>query len=68
MKLSYIGELIATTKQNFKCEKCGRAFQFSFNDDCYIYLPDGSVRFKCPHCEQEYKIDFDITKVEKDGN
>ena len=66
MKISTIGALIVTNKTDFKCESCGRVMQISMNDDCYIYLPDGSVRFKCKHCQEEYRIDFDIRKIEKD--
>lgn len=63
--ISTVAMLIVTQKMTEKCPVCGRVFQWSENDDCYIYLPDGSVRFKCPHCRKSvFRVDYDITLVE----
>ena len=63
-KISMIAELIVKQKINTKCHGCGRAIQVTINDDCYVYLPTGAVRFRCPHCPQEFEIDLDIKEVE----
>lgn len=63
--ISTIGMLIVTQKMIQKCPACGRVFQWSENEDCYIYLPDGSVRFECPHCHKStFRVDYDITLIE----
>lgn len=61
--ISFVSQLMVKDKINIKCEGCGRAIQVTINDDCYIFLPDGSIRFKCPHCNQEHRIDLQIEKV-----
>ena len=66
MQISFVAKLIVSAPQSQKCEKCGRAFSWTFNDDAFIYLPDGSIRIKCPHCEQEHRVDLDVSKVEKE--
>lgn len=65
-KLSIVAELFTTSKIDLKCKKCGRAIQVTINDDCYVNLCTGQVRFKCMHCEQEYGIDLDIIPIEEE--
>lgn len=56
-----VGQIIAEAKQAFKCEKCGKEFEFSFWEDAYIVLgAKDSVRVRCPHCQAEYAICIDL--------
>lgn len=65
MRVSTVGQLILSAKTTQKCPACGRVFQWCYNDDCYIFLPDGSVRFECPHCHKSvFRVDYDITVIE----
>ena len=65
--ISTVAMLIVTHKMTEKCPACGRVFQWSENDDCYIYLPDGSVRFECPYCGQAHDTSLRIEKVKEEG-
>lgn len=64
--ISIVSELFTKSKIDLKCKKCGRAIQVTINDDCYINLVAGQVRFRCMHCQQEYGVDLDITPIEKE--
>lgn len=63
--VSTVAQLIVQSNINLKCKGCGRAIQVTINDDCYIYLPNGGIRFQCPKCGHEYEINFDIKEVKK---
>ena len=64
--ISIVSELFAKSKIDLKCKKCGRAIQVTINDDCYINLVAGQVRFRCMHCQQEYGVDLDIAPIEEE--
>lgn len=63
MKVSTIGKLILGAEFNAKCDSCGKMFNFTFNDDCYIYVPNGRVRVKCKHCGQAHDLALKTEKV-----
>lgn len=66
MKISLVGELILTTPVIGKCDACGKSFEFTLNDDAYVYLPTGGVRVKCPHCGQEYDMSLTTVMVKEE--
>lgn len=66
MKVSTIGKLILQSEFNAKCDSCGKMFNFTLNDDCYVYVPNGRVRVKCPHCGQAHDTSLRIEKVKEE--
>ena len=58
-----VAEIIADAPQEVTCEKCGKKFEFTLHDTS-IWLPDGSVRIRCPHCDTKYKIKIELEQVE----
>lgn len=65
MKVSTVGKMILSVKFFGVCDSCGKTFEFTLNDDTYIYIPTGRVRGKCPHCGQEHDTSLKIEKVEE---
>lgn len=62
--ISIISELFVKNPLYLKCPKCGRAIVFTINKDGYIYLPNGQMRFRCQHCEKEFKMEYDVKPLE----
>lgn len=60
-----ISELIAEAEIKAKCENCKEEFEFTIEKDCFINLIDGSIRIRCPHCTQAYKIEFDLIELKE---
>lgn len=63
-RVSIIGELFVTTKNMFKCSKCGEESNFTINENVYICFDKGRFVWKCPHCKTEYRIDLAIDFLE----
>lgn len=64
-KLSSISKILVHSEQTFVCEKCKSTIEWTFNDDCYIYLPKSTIRLKCPHCETQYDVMLNMKMVGK---
>ena len=62
-KISFVSELFVKNKFGLVCKGCGRAIELSIDEDGFIYLPTGMLRFKCPHCEQIYELEYDVIPV-----
>lgn len=67
-KVGIVAELVVKNKINLKCEGCGRAIQFTIDDDGYIWLPTGALRFDCQHCKKVYEMTWDINPVMEGKN
>jgi phage FluMu protein Com len=62
--MSFVSELIVEAEQEAKCGKCNKEFSFTIKDDVFIYLGEGSIRVRCPHCESVHRIDLNLELVE----
>lgn len=60
---STVAAIVINTPITIKCEGCKKKFEFKMNEDCFIYIPDGSVRLRCPHCGQVHRINLTVEKV-----
>lgn len=62
--MNFVSKVLLENKNQVKCEKCGKSFNFQLGEDCVIYIPTGEVRTKCPHCNQYYNISFSFRAVQ----
>lgn len=66
--MSFVSDLIIESEQKVKCDKCNKEYGFTIKNDVFIYLGDGSIRVRCPHCESVYRIDLKLDLVKEQSD